>query len=252
MKSSKLYCYYFIFLFFFCFTVQSQVNNLLSCKLSKIGPTYDNNWNRNGYDTITDFIYLYKDIKLISRPIVVDFYDNGKLTGSELHSRYFVHHKDSLYGLLFDTTMKIIKQRVHIDSGSVERSLFNNDIEKDFKTLKIQTQQLNVVIDQFSFKDIYFINDKEDTSKNTILTLTFSNLMKTHPISISTYMDSLRFSKLVEIRTDQPERFFKKEKYTMAPYFFIYRMEPYESNEKDMIMNFINIYVKEIGLNIDN
>ena len=76
--------------------------------------------------------------------------------------------------------------------------------------------------------------------------------MKKNPLSISTYMDSLRSSKLVEIRTDEPQRFLKKYNLTMDPFFFIYRMEPYEILEKEIIMNLIKVYAKETGLNFDD
>ena len=223
--------------------VQSQNTEIAAFKISKIGPVFDNDLKIKGYDTTVDFVYYYRDLKLYSRIVPIQNIVFGTLMSTEHYERVFVHQSDSIYGYLTDSVMNIHHIRQHIDSGSLSKSYFNNSIEQDFKTLNILPLQQNLRINEHLFKDIYLIINRLDTTVKSTWTLTFSDDFKNLPISISHYMDSIRSSKLIEIRSDEPERFIKEYNKTMPRYYFIFRFDPNTDFDSKKIQKYFNEYL---------
>lgn len=242
MKSTVFY----IITLFFVFLpemVQSQTTEIKAFKISKIGPIFDNDLKIKGYDTTVDFVYYYKDLKIYSRLVPVDNIVFGKVMSTGHYERVFVHQSDSSYGYLTDSVMNIHHIRQHIDSGSYSKTYFNNAIENDFKGLNIFSFQQNLRINNHEFKDIYLISSPLDTTVKSTWTLTYSDDFKNHPISISHYMDSIRSSKLIEIRSDEPERFIKEYNKTMPKYHLIFRLDPIIDFDSNKILKYFNEYL---------
>jgi hypothetical protein len=97
------------------------------------------------------------------------------------------------------------------------------------------------------FKDIYLIINRLDTTLKSTWTLTFSDDFKNLPISISHYMDSIRSSKLIEIRSDEPAHFIKEYNKTMPQFYFIFRFEPILDFDSKKIQNYFNEYLERIS-----
>ncbi len=242
MKSTVLYIIT-LFFAFFPENVQSQNMEIKAFKISKIGPVFDNDLKITGYDTTVDFVYYYKDLKIYSRLVPVDNIVFGTLMSTEHYERVFVHQSDSIYGYLTDSVMNIHLLRQHIDSGSYSKTYFNNAIEQDFKTLNILPLQQNLSVNEHEFKDVYQIINPSDTTVKSTWTLTFSDDLRNHEISISHYMDSIRSSKLIEIRSDEPERFIKAYNKTMPKYYFIFRLDPITDFDSKKIQRYFNEYL---------
>lgn len=230
--------------------VFAQNDGISSFKISKIGPIINKDLTITSYDTTVDFVYCFQDLRLYSRLISVDENIFGKLVSNGWNERVFVHQSDSLYGYVTDTLMCLFKVRMHIDSGSLAKSYFNNAIENDFKRLNILPIKKHVAISESEYQDIYFVIDRNDTVVNSKWTLTFSDQLKKIPISISTYMDSISSSKLVEIRTDEPERFIKSYNKTIPQFYFIFRFEPYLDFDSKRIRKYFDDYLTIINRHI--
>ncbi len=246
MKSTILYIITLLFAFL-PEMVQSQNIEITAFKISKIGPVFDNDTKITGYDTTVDFVYYYKDLKIYSRIVPVYNIVFGTLMSTEHYERVFVHQSDSIYGYLTDSAMNIHHLRQHIDSGSYSKTYFNNAIENDFKALNTLPLQQNLRINEQVFKDIYLITSRLDTTVKSTWTLTYSDNFKNHPISISHYMDSIRSSKLIEIRSDEPERFIKEFNKTMPRFYFIFRFEPITDFDSKKIKKYFDDYLAIIS-----
>ncbi len=242
MKSTVSYIIILVFSFF-PEKVRSQNMGIKAFKISKIGPVFDNDLKITGYDTTVDFVYYYKDLKIYSRLVPVDNIVFGTLISTQHYERVFVHQSDSIYGYLTDSVMNIHHIRQHIDSGSLSKSYFNNSIEEDFKTLNILPIQQNLRIDEHLFKDVYLIINRLDTTVKSTWTLTYSDDFKNHPISISHYMDSIRSSKLIEIRSDEPAHLIKEYNKTMPQFYFIFRFDPITDFDSKKIQRYFNEYL---------
>lgn len=227
--------------------VQSQNIEITAFKISKIGPVFDNDLKITGYDTTVDFVYYYKDLKIYSRLVPVDNIVFGTLMSTEHYERVFVHQSDSIYGYLTDSVMNIHHLRQHIDSGSYSKTYFNNAIENDFKSLNTLPLQQNLRINEQVFKDIYLITSRLDTTVKSTWTLTYSDDFKNHPISISHYMDSIRSSKLIEIRSDEPERFIKEYSKIMPRFYFIFRFDLISNFNSKKIQKYFDDYLAIIS-----
>lgn len=227
--------------------VQSQNKDIKAYKISKIGPVFDNDLKITGYDTTVDFVYYYKDLKIYSRLVPVDNIVFGTLMSTEHYERVFVHQSDSIYGYLSDSVMNIHHLRQHIDSGSISKTYFNNAIENDFKALNVFPFQQNLRINEHEFKDVYLIISRLDTTVKSTWTLTYSDDLKNHPISISQYMDSIRSSKLIEIRSDEPERFIKEYSKIMPRFYFIFRFDLISNFNSKKIQKYFDDYLAIIS-----
>ena len=69
--------------------------------------------------------------------------------------------------------------------------------------------------------------------------------MKKIPLSISKFMDQMRNSKLIEIRSEEPERYIRAYNRNVDPFNAVFKMEPYEIQDAEVIMNLIKSYAKE-------
>lgn len=223
--------------------VQSQNIEITAFKISKIGPVFDNDLKIAGYDTTVDFVYYYRDLKLYSRIVPIQNIVFGTVVSTEQYERVFVHQSDSLYGYLTDSVMNIHHVRQHKDSGSLSKSYFNNAIEHDFKTLNILPLQQNLRVNENEFKDVYLIINRLDTTVKSTWTLTFSDDFKNLPISISHYMDSIRSSKLIEVKSDEPAHFIKEYNKTMPQFYFIFRFDPITDFDSKKIQRYFNEYL---------
>lgn len=246
MKSTVLFIIACLFNFWPAL-VHSQNVEIKAFKISKIGPVFDNDLKITGYDTTVDFVYYYKDLKIYSRLVPLDNIFFGTLMSTEHYERVFVHQSDSLYGYLTDSVMNIHHLRQHIDSGSYSKTYFNNAIENDFKALNILPLQQNLRINEHLFKDVYLITSRLDTTVKSTWTLTYSDDFKNHPVSISHYMDSIRSSKLIEIKTDEPERFIKEYNKTIPKYHFIFRLDPIIDFDLKKIQKYFDEYLAIIS-----
>lgn len=246
MKSTVFYKIALLFVFFPAL-VQSQDNEIKAYKISKIGPVFDNDLKITGYDTTVDFVYYYKDLKIYSRLVPVENIIFGTVVSTEHYERVFVHQSDSLYGYLNDSAMNIHHERQHIDSASLSKTYFNNAIEQDFKALIILPLQQNLRINEQVFKDVYLITSRLDTTVKSTWTLTFSDDFKNHPVSISHYMDSIKSSKLIEIRSDEPEHFIKKYSKIMPRFYFIFRFDLISDFNSKKIQKYFDDYLAIIS-----
>jgi len=154
---------------------------------------------------------------------------------------YYFKHFDSLNGTVFTMLQNNYSYKSPVKEFGSVNMYFNLPIGNDFKTLNPKLIKAEGSIESGSLTETYLVESNVDTLMSSTWTLRFSKEFNDYPFSISPYFDSLKGIKLVEIRSDSPEKYMEKDKQKVGPFVYSIKME--KNVEKDTTA-ILNLFIK--------
>ncbi len=224
-----------------------------SVKMTNLFTSPFNNKNYNTVDTSHIIAHHYKNevlYKIQNDTIFFGLYKSSKkIEVKSTPFYYYFHHVDSLIGTEFTMLQNNYSQKSLVKEFGPVNMYFNLPIGNDFKTLTPKLIKSEGSIESGSLIETYFVESNVDSMLSSKWTLRFSKEFNDYPFSISPYFDSIKGIKLVEIRSDTPEKYMVKYNKKVGPFVYCIKMEKNPEKDTTAILNlfakFKNLAVKQ-------
>lgn len=188
--------------------------------------------------------YFYDDLRIYRMPSEQDTVVGDSIVSLGFFDRYFIHHKDSLYGRIFFPKFQEYNVRSNIDSTTIVKRLLNLRLSEFFKVSNVNLIRTDTTPGGRSVFEYYRYSNIADTAQKGLLNLAYSSGFDDIPIQLSPYMDSIKHSRLYSYDAIAFGRFIPQAGIRADTLKFKVWMEKIGNPDKQRVMELIDIYSK--------
>lgn len=222
---------------------KETTRNYKTIRMTKIIPIINNMGKVDNYATYHAFITFRDDIRLYETPYHYDSIINNKVIKSEVRYKIFVHHKDSLFGRIFDPGNNIYNLRTNLDSFISIKSFSDLRLMELFENenLVMQSSEKDPTIG--TYKEVYLITSKQDISKTGLAIFYYDSRLTNIDFSYSKELDSIHKMKLCEVIIQTNAHTLKENSMKIDTLKFTNKMELLKEPRAKIIKEYADCYL---------
>lgn len=214
-------------------------------KLTEIFPIkWNEDWTVSKYDTTDVSIFFFKNKVVCKFSYIHESYTNFVLDSVELWHYYIAFSKGNTKGFQFKEWAEKKEEQVLLDSVFKYQPIFRQNFNVYFSD-SINARLLNAVKDTTTgeLTEEYYISSKlkeNDTSRNCLLNLHYSDKVKFKEYSLSRELDSVKQMKLIDVKITSFPKYYSSINKTQGAFSIMYHMEEIEPENKKKLMYYFN------------
>jgi hypothetical protein len=222
----------------------SHQTDLKSVRITKVVPDVSPDGKLIGTTTQKIDCYFYGNLRIYRVPTEQNEQRGDSTAFLGYVDRYFVHHKDSAYGLIFFPERPGYTVRVNIDFEIVQPFL-ELQLSTLFSRNKVVLIATDTIVPSKSIQEQFRILATTDNKLKGSLDLLYSHSFDDIPIHLSPYMDSIKGNKVYSYQCGASPRFAPELNKHVDSLTFRVWMEKINNPEKEKVIEFANLYTKK-------
>ncbi|MFN3664827.1 MAG: hypothetical protein ACK4S0_01635 [Sediminibacterium sp.] len=193
-----------LFLIFLMILSCSQINtenskDPITIRITKKFPVLNNLGQVDSYFTQDAYVHFKEDLRIYETPYFFDSSNNNTLTAPEIRYKVFIHHKDSIYGRVFDAQNNLYNLIILKDSFTSITSFSDLKLNELFANENLLMLSSEKDLNQGLYKETYSIKSHEDSTKTGLVIYYYNSKLNSIDFTLSKELDSIHKMKLYEV-----------------------------------------------------